>query len=943
MSSRDVVTNIVIKPGATLTINTGAIINVAKGKKIIIEQGARFIVNGATITNLCEEMWGGIEVRGDMNASQLTPGAQGVLDILNGAVIENARFAVHTSQHDANNNFIWGTFGGIVRVKDSFFKNNYHSIDFGTYQNFIPTNNQPISDRSFIRNTEFTWDDNGNMIALGVLPISHIGMWDSHGINLTGNEFRNDASFTTYSPLERGTGILTFDAEFNLNQRCISTTFPCTAFDQPQFSNLTYGIKAENTNSFNSIVVKNSNFTNCLRGIYLKNMDFAEVVTSTFDVASELLGNPSYGLYLDNCSGYEVEESTFLTTTGNATYGIYTKASGTTANEIYNNSLNNLQIANQTEGENGTQPGIQISNGLIFRCNQNTGITDADIAVTIGVVNKNQGNCGTALSPANNLFSGAANDIWLSSSMPFMDYFYSSGNTQLVPATNFPPSAVNAQGCTGPSFNQSLNCPSRQQLVNNPTGLLANISVLRTQQQGLTGVLDNGNTRTLINLINSAAPDWQIKNELMAASPYLSEEVLVAMLLKSPTLPDWVIQQVLYANTPLTDKVFITMLQQIPALPDHIIHHLALESSPLSVEEQLTLIKRVPALPDWVITPVMTENSPLFDEVLIALMERTPKLAHWSIRNIFVRNTPLSNEVVEVMDDQNYPNWLINNINNSPFVAGDAIDKPQPLSPLLEQYNAISAVNHEIQLTENELFRTYLHDTTGTYGLIDVINYLKQQEHEDDATCCAKKLSCALIKNKEYQKAQRTIDSLRIDTNLTAFCDFHTALNDLSQATPGTVDSVTNIGIRQTAEAVANATNAGRERAGAEVLLEFSGIRIFSETFVPLNSNVRTSSNDKNKPKAGTVLQLNAAYKDDYVKVYPNPNNGKFFVEYSINEMQTGKFILTDLLGKEIWSSSLNKNKGNVTFNERIPQGVYLYQVIVNGEIYSVNKLIINH
>jgi len=142
---------------------------------------------------------------------------------------------------------------------------------------------------------------------------------------------------------------------------------------------------------------------------------------------------------------------------------------------------------------------------------------------------------------------------------------------------------------------------------------------------------------------------------------------------------------------------------------------------------------------------------------------------------------------------------------------------------------------------------------------------------------------------------------------------------------------------------VADATNAGRESAGAEVLLEFSGIRIFSETFVPLNSNARTSSNDKNKPKAGTVLQLNAAYKDDLIKVFPNPNNGKFFIEYSINEMQTGKFILTDLLGKEIWSTSLNKNKGNVTFNERIPQGVYLYQIIVNGEIYSVNKLVINN
>ncbi|MBW6482941.1 MAG: T9SS type A sorting domain-containing protein [Vicingaceae bacterium] len=139
----------------------------------------------------------------------------------------------------------------------------------------------------------------------------------------------------------------------------------------------------------------------------------------------------------------------------------------------------------------------------------------------------------------------------------------------------------------------------------------------------------------------------------------------------------------------------------------------------------------------------------------------------------------------------------------------------------------------------------------------------------------------------------------------------------------------------------ADAANAGRERAGAEVLLEFSGIRIFSETFVPLNSNARTSSNDKNKPKAGTVLQLNTAYKDDYVKVYPNPTNGKFFVEYTINAMETGSFVLTDISGKEMWRRTLTKNKGKLTLDQNTPPGMYLYQIIVNGEVFTIDKLII--
>ena len=428
----------------------------------------------------------------------------------------------------------------------------------------------------------------------------------------------------------------------------------------------------------------------------------------------------------------------------------------------------------------------------------------------------------------------------------------------------------------------------------------------------------------------------------MAASPYLSEQVLVAMLLKSPALPDWVVQQVLYANTPLTDKVFITMLQRIPALSNHIVHHLALESSPLSNEEQIALIKRVPALPDWVITPVMVDNSPLFDEVLITLMERTPKIADWSIRNIFVRNAPLSNEVNEVLDNQGYPNWLINNINNSPFIAGDAIEKPQPLSPLLEQYNEIGAVNHKIQLTENELFRTYLHDTTGTYGLNDVLAYLKQQNHnnDDEATCCAKKLSCALIKNKEHQEAQNTIDSLRQDSTLTDFCDFHTALNDLGQATPGTIDSITNAAITQTIESVANSSFAGKEKAGAEALLQFAGLDNFSETFEPLNANLRTKSTD-GKPAPGTIVLIGKNVYDEYFKIYPNPNTGNFYVEYKIQETNQAYFIFTDISGKELWRKPFNDKKGVLTIKEDIQPGIYLYQIVINNTVFDSNKIVI--
>lgn len=81
----------------------------------------------------------------------------------------------------------------------------------------------------------------------------------------------------------------------------------------------------------------------------------------------------------------------------------------------------------------------------------------------------------------------------------------------------------------------------------------------------------------------------------------------------------------------------------------------------------------------------------------------------------------------------------------------------------------------------------------------------------------------------------------------------------------------------------------------------------------------------------------------EQVIVYPNPNNGQFYVEYAIEAMQSGSFVLTDLLGKEIFRKPLKNNKGRLDFKEQIIPGIYLYQIIVNGETYSVNKLVINN
>lgn len=106
--------DIIIEPGNTLTIK--CLVSMPKGSKIIIKPGAKCVVDGGTLTNqCCGETWQGIEVWGNSSATQ-TPSNQGVLKVINGALIENARNAVTLWKPDD-----WSKTGGIVQASNSTF------------------------------------------------------------------------------------------------------------------------------------------------------------------------------------------------------------------------------------------------------------------------------------------------------------------------------------------------------------------------------------------------------------------------------------------------------------------------------------------------------------------------------------------------------------------------------------------------------------------------------------------------------------------------------------------------------------------------------------------------------------------------------------------------------------------------------------------------------
>jgi hypothetical protein len=78
------------------------------------------------------------------------------------------------------------------------------------------------------------------------------------------------------------------------------------------------------------------------------------------------------------------------------------------------------------------------------------------------------------------------------------------------------------------------------------------------------------------------------------------------------------------------------------------------------------------------------------------------------------------------------------------------------------------------------------------------------------------------------------------------------------------------------------------------------------------------------------------------VKVYPNPNNGSWEVEYNFSDGLDGHFELFDVSGRKIKDYLLVTGKNKLSINEsELQNGTYTYQVIHNNAIVAKDKLVI--
>ena len=597
---------IVIPPGYNITIQGMTfkfkartityVVGVATthyGARVVVENSTSALAGGRlTLSNLGVEptvftsddvcssgMWEGIEVWGNNTLTQgsfsgILAGKQGWLRMFSAAspaastTISNAYIGAFTGKKQFAPFYSLSTTtgGGIIQAySNTEFLNNQYGVYFMPYN--VGTNVSTFNSMKFTTNATFVSADNA-------YPISQAYLNDIKGIYFRTCSFLNDFTASIYTQVYLGlsqmnTGIKAVHSQFYCIPNIFGSTNGCT------FQGLKYGVYATFTSNAKTLTVDYGKFINNYRGAYLSAATLVPTITrSSFHVMNynhSVLNNRAYGLYLNACNGYKVEENYFTTYTGATTannYGIIVNNSGPYSNTIYRNTFDKvytgIQAQNQNCWLNPTPSAFNPVNdfGLQNRCNTFTTIKEMDMGITSGCIDFHQGTNGW---PSGNNFSHSGNTVYndyftysLSAPQAWIGYWYDSPVIRTPQQYTGLPAITIANTTIVDPTNHCKTSFSSYHLTLLISDLKNQINNYQTKIIDLKSRLDGGADVSLINAINSSMSAGNLKNLLMSKSPYLSDEVLIAYLTKNG-VPNGNLKDVLIANSPLTSEVKVKL------------------------------------------------------------------------------------------------------------------------------------------------------------------------------------------------------------------------------------------------------------------------------------------------------------------------------------------------------------------------------------------------
>ncbi len=545
--------DIVVPAGVTLTVKCE--VQMVPQAQIIVELGGKLIVDGGTIREavFSDARWKGIIVYGNNSVPQNDPD-QGVLELINGGTIQGANVGA----------LVIG--GGIVRAMGSTplpvrFMNCANGVVFANY--LWPTSPWTYANNaSYFHSTHFEVD---NDFIQAPWPDfhEHARLHMVYGIRFRSCTFLNSRTNATTSA-ELGHGIRAQDAHF-------------FASSGNRFEGLDHGIHATGTASHSRFEAHYNVFKNNICGIYMNSQHGCQITSNRFVMGLrqvQLTGIPDIlfqdfhrGIFTHECNKLWIEGNVLERDTDPLAIapveGVvigYVRE----ANEVVNsNTAFNIERGFVGEGINAhTNPTYTSIVGLQFLCNSAWGNSDADfwsrpdasVPPFLQWNHSIRAFQGDVTQPADNRFGTTAlNDYRVTTTFTPITYFHRAGTNYtpvtfttnwLIPWLITAPPPVTCPIVTTPP--PALMLPDKEDTW---TELYAEKLAYGNLRYQYMQLLDGGDQDEVVAEITGAWPQdfLELRDYLLARSPYLSVDVLREMMLKQE-LPEAIKAEIIIAN-----------------------------------------------------------------------------------------------------------------------------------------------------------------------------------------------------------------------------------------------------------------------------------------------------------------------------------------------------------------------------------------------------------